>query len=499
MKKQTLTAVLAAALLLSAATACGSEAQTPAETGSVQAEQAETEAVTEAAPALYTDSIAPVDYNGAEFRVYTSNYINGWTNNTLINYAGEENGEVVNDTLFARDRYMEETFHVKLAYEVDETGSTGTQLKLVSNSILAGDKSYHMILLDHAEICKSLSIQGMLYPLNYVDGIRLNEGYWMKKLNDKCRIGESLYFASCAISPRYYSSVYLVMFNRDMARDLDLPDMYDMVESGKWTYDQMFSLAKMAVRDLNGDGKMDASDQFGAMYGSQEGYLLGAGLSLLENQNGKLVCMLNDTKTIDYLHNLCDCFQYEGVYCENRSDVDYESVINNGRALFFNPMTADLTDYRDLPYDYGILPFPKLSEEQDGYVGFSQPWVNVTPMIPITVSGDELSMSGTLTDAMAAYGYDYIRPAVFDNVICLKGTRDEQSARIIDLIFENVTLELASDLHLNALTGVFFDYLRDNLGKQDIVSSYAAQQSKIDAAISDIMNTYAKNEQEILG
>ncbi|MCQ2432354.1 MAG: hypothetical protein MJ175_07110, partial [Clostridia bacterium] len=435
----------------------------------------------------------------AEFRVYTSNYINGWTNNTLINHADEENGEIVNDTLFARDRFIEETFNVTMKYEVDETGSTPTQIKLLTNSILAGDRGYDMILLDHAEVCKNLSIQGMLYPLNYVDGINLDAGYWMKHLNDKCRIGESLYFASCAISPRYYSSVYVVMFNRDMARSLDLEDMYDLVETGKWTYDKMFSLARLAVHDLNGDGKMDTTDQIGCMYGSQEGYLLGAGLGLLENRGGKLYCMLEDSKVIDYLHKLVDCFQYDGVYCENRSDIDYDSVIKNGTTLFFNPMTADLTDFRDLTYDYGILPFPKLNEEQDGYIGFSQPWVNVTPMIPITVSGDALSMAGTLTDAMAAYGYDYIRPAVFDNVICLKGTRDEQSARIIDLIFENVQLELASDLRLTALTNVFFDYVANKLGKQDIVSTYAAQKSKIDAAIQNIMDTYAQNELEILG
>ncbi|MCQ2431760.1 MAG: hypothetical protein MJ175_04060 [Clostridia bacterium] len=500
MKSRSFAAALAAALLLAAVTSCGSEDTPATPTDTTAPAGGETAAVTEEAEKTYSAALESIDYNGAEFRAYTSNYINGFTNNSIINYAEEETGEVVNDALFARDRFMEDHYNIKMAWEVDETGNTGTQSKLMTNSILSGDNSYHMILLDHAEICKALSMQGMLYPLNYVDGIDLKADYWMPALNDKCRIGNSLYYASCAISPRYYSSVYITMINRDMAKELDLPDVYDLVENGKWTLDAMFDMAKLAVQDMDGDGKLDPNkDRIGAMYGCQEGYVLAAGFNFIENQNGKLVCMFDDAKLITYMQKLASRFQENGIYYEGRSELDWDGIINNGNALFTNPCTMDLTDYRDLGYDYGILPCPKMDEAQKGYVGFSQPWVNVTPMIPITVTGADLTMAGVLTNALAAYGYDYIRPAVFDNVICLKGTRDEQSARIVNQIFENVTFDLSIDCGISSVSSIVSKYLARELGKQDITSMYAADKSKIAEQIQGLMDTYAKNEAEVLG
>ena len=493
-------AALAALLTLSAVTACESGASAPETTNAGNADTAPAAAeAAEEAVRHYTDELAPVDYNGAEFKIYTTNYVNGWTNNSLLSYAEEENGEVINDALVARDRYMEDTFNVKLVYELDPDGNTGTQTGRIKKSVTAGDDSFHMILLDLGSVCAGVSKQGMLYPLDYVGGIDLKADYWMPKVNDSCRIGNSLYFVSCAISPRYYGSVYVVMFNRDMAKELDLDNMYDLVANDQWTLDRMFDMAKLAARDLNGDGKMDPSDQLGAMYGSQEGYVLAGGFNFVANQNGKLVCSLDDAKTVNYMQKLADCFQTYGVFYEGHPSIDYEGVINNGTALFFNPCTCDLTDYRELPYDIGILPIPKMSEEQDGYIAFSQPWINVTPMVPITVSGDALAMTGTLTNAMAAYGYDYVRPACFDNVICLKGTRDAESARIVEKMFENVTFDLAINLGISSVNSITRSYLASDLGKQDIVSLYAAQKSKVDAELQSIMATYAANEAEILG
>ena len=91
-------AALAAFLTLSAVTACESGASAPVTTDAGNADTAP--AVTDAAEEAvrhYTDELAPVDYNGAEFKIYTTNYVNGWTNNSLLSYAEEENGEVIND------------------------------------------------------------------------------------------------------------------------------------------------------------------------------------------------------------------------------------------------------------------------------------------------------------------------------------------------------------------------------------------------------------------
>jgi hypothetical protein len=107
-------------------------------------------------------------------------------------------------------------------------------------------------------------------------------------------------------------------------------------------------------------------------------------------------------------------------------------------------------------------------------------------------------MVGTLTDAMVAYGYDYVKPAVYDNVIRLKGTRDEQSALIVDKIFSNVAVELSCTLWLSSF-GPINKIFTTNLGKQEITSVYAKQQKAIKAELDGIMATYAEWEAMLSG
>ena len=83
---------------------------------------------------------------------------------------------------------------------------------------------------------------------------------------------------------------------------------------------------------------------------------------------------------------------------------------------------------------------------------------------------------------MVAYGYDYVKPAVYDNVIRLKGTRDEQSALIVDKIFANVAVELSCTLWLNSY-GSINQVFTTNLGKAEITSVYAKQQKATQKAI----------------
>ena len=140
---------------------------------------------------------------------------------------------------------------------------------------------------------------------------------------------------------------------------------------------------------------------------------------------------------------------------------------------------------------------PKKDETQDSYIGYSQPWASACPSIPITVTGERLDMTGTLVDAMAAYGYDYLRPAVFDNVIQLKGARDEKSSQIIDMMFENITFELTSILNFDKLNGELQEHFTRKLGKKDVVTLYASIKDKTETAISVIEEQYGNFENNL--
>ena len=100
-------------------------------------------------------------------------------------------------------------------------------------------------------------------------------------------------------------------------------------------------------------------------------------------------------------------------------------------------------------------------------------------------------MTGVMLNAMAAYGYDYLRPAVFENVIQLKGTRDQQSEKIVDQLFDHVTFELAAILRFGSFDDKINAFFCNNLGKQDIASLYASLKSAAEGEIASVLETYA--------
>ena len=55
-------------------------------------------------------------------------------------------------------------------------------------------------------------------------------------------------------------------FNQNMAEDYGIGDIYDLVDTGKWTWDALYSFGQLAASDLNNDGKFTIDDRFGFSY-----------------------------------------------------------------------------------------------------------------------------------------------------------------------------------------------------------------------------------------
>ncbi len=485
---------LLAVLSVVSLTACGN---TQSESETTITETVATETVANPtepeAETMAIDTLPSADFGGETFNIITNNTLAGLTIPTTIQLATELTGEVMNDTLYNRDRWLEEKYNVKVETFNRDDWSWNVINQNYQTGIQSGDFEYELIIEDLAEVTRVLSTSGLLYPLNMIDTIQLQEDYWFPKLNEELKVGGDLYFAACPISPRYYGSAYVIMFNRDLATDLAIPDLYETVTNGAWTLDKMDEYAAMAVQDTNGDGKWTEDDVYGMWYEvlTGESIILGAGHHYIVNEGDTLKVMLKDENLLNIMQKFAGMCQKEYTVYDN-GGLDTGVIRERGNYLFWNPCTFNLASFREFTHDFGILPMPKGNEAQDGYYGYSQPWANSTALIPITVTGDRLTMAGTLTNAMTAYGYDYIRPAVFDNVIQLKSVRDQRSAEIIDMIFENVTFELATVLKFGDLYTTTTAYFTSNLGKQEITSAYAAIETKVATEIENILATYAE-------
>lgn len=62
-----------------------------------------------------------------------------------------------------------------------------------------------------------------------------------------------------------YDYTHMLIFNRNIAEDFSPDSPYELVKSGKWTVDAMFSMTKTVTGDVNGDTVMDENDCWGLL------------------------------------------------------------------------------------------------------------------------------------------------------------------------------------------------------------------------------------------
>ena len=66
-----------------------------------------------------------------------------------------------------------------------------------------------------------------------------------------------------------------------MAEELNIGNVYEMVDNGTWTLDKMAELGSVAYSDVNGDSKCDTGDKYGIGLGNVihfDAYYTAAGL-----------------------------------------------------------------------------------------------------------------------------------------------------------------------------------------------------------------------------
>ena len=85
----------------------------------------------------------------------------------------------------------------------------------------------------------TMTLRGLYRDLLPAQNLNFEQPWWPGKLLDDTTINGKLYFCSGDISTNVLQQMYLVLFNKSMADELKLPDLYEIADQGKWTIDKM--------------------------------------------------------------------------------------------------------------------------------------------------------------------------------------------------------------------------------------------------------------------
>ena len=357
-------------------------------------------------------------------------------------------GEIVDDAVRLRNTYVEDLLNVNITSPDDELGVWTDFPSTIQPLIMAGDTTYDAYVAATWGLFKS-SLNGLLLPLSDIDTLDFGNPWWDSELIEMFSLGSnSTYFAAGAINyyDDYATTALLINTKLCSQNDLELP--YQMVLDGKWTIDRFCEYAKAYAADVNGDSVYDENDAYGLIcnIGIPYKFTCGAGESfILIDDNG--FATLNQSErlfnVVDKLFtNILD--RNNNAICVVERKLGYDignALFPNGQSLFYVDMVGGIDAMRRKMEDnFGIIPIPKYDEEQENYYSVFDTAYGTAYAIPVTQEAPETI--GRVLEVMGFYSQNTIYPAVIEKNILVKGIRDEESGKMLDLIFKNKFYEL---------------------------------------------------------
>ena len=251
--RKTFIHVLALALLLSS---CGQAAVSDVRDTTAE----ETSGETTAAEPEY--EYADIDLGGETFTLLnTSQTYNFYS---YLDF-DEATGETLNDAIFNRNRKAEDLYNFDLEIVEFELQNANTKF---CQSVLAGDDSYDAAFLRDYYLKTELT-EGYLMNLDTVPEFQLDKEWWDGEVTEESRIGKSrqALFAMTDVSLCDFEGTMVTFINENIMTDLGLEDPYELVRSGKWTFDK-FCEFMHAGASLGGDESFTLKQDGNARYGA---------------------------------------------------------------------------------------------------------------------------------------------------------------------------------------------------------------------------------------
>ena len=483
MKKKVVSIALLCALL--ASVGCGSSdggADTPTGTTAPSGSDATTTQPEETSEFQAAD----VKYSGKDF-IIAENDIGDWMQSAFIT---EENGDVLNDSIYKRNSIVEDLYGINLKGYKIEGGRNSQDLASIKNTILAGDKEFDIAYIP-GQLCKNiLSDPQYLIPLSDLDTIDLSHSWWAQNSVEEMTFGGKTVSATGDMIVTTTGSTTVTFFNKTLAEQYNL-DIYNTVREGKFTLDYVYNTGKTVSADLNGDAKRDAdNDRFGLIVESLNlmHTVNTAGEKLItKDSEGYPVCNVGSSAIVDivqkYVSIIDDTDNVISVQDGRITDGGPAGVFNSDRAMFWYTNLQRMKAARSFDAEFGLVPLPKY-DESDEYIGPVGGYWDSWLMIPATQ--DDTDYVGNVVEALGYYSQQYVTPAFIETSVTTKTLRDDDSAEMLEIVLANRSFD----------AGMYFGWGYDQLigtavdHNPNFASLIAADKSKIDASIAEFVKNF---------
>ena len=389
------------------------------------------------------------DYDGYEFKILYFSMGDGLNQQDFD--ATTYTGDVLNDLIFAKNSIVQEEYNIKLKLDLLPKSE---QAVLIRNVVSSGDIPHDVYGIGYQYL--SLAYEGLLLDLNTLEDLDFSKEWWDSNWNKSMGVTDQLYCASGDFSIQTQLSASAICFNKNLFETYDLEEPYELVRSGKWTYEKLLEYTHNFYVDLNEDGEMDVEDQYGLTgWRAESAYSLfySSGFSFGSNskQNG-LQLKYNSDKLNTAFEYVYRIWNEQQSYLNHGSSTTHSyswDVFKDDRALFCDTTLSKIGLFlKDMKSPYGILPLPKMNEEQENYASYIG---RIIPLTCVSKAVSDPQRAGNIIEALCAVSYDRVTPDTFSIVTKLQNAHDADSGEMIDIVIRN---KFFDPIHWYEITGL---------------------------------------------
>lgn len=418
------------------------------------------------------DDLPEINFGDSDFMIYNTNSsANTWYLTTYVDFE-EDSADVLESAIYHRNAIVEDRFGIV----IKENYSTRDDL---TTHLTAGGDGVDMLLINAPS---AFMTKHLLYDLNTLDNIDLDKPYW----DQNARVDNSLtgkYFAGIGdFMTTHIDVTACIFFNKSIVTDYNLESPYELIDNYKWTYDKMYEMGKKVISDSDGNGVYNDLDRYALLSHSGMIYpflIFGSGETYVTKDENDIPYVSYNTekfvnvfeKILSIVHSEGDTFTYDARVSPSTmglGDRIQEVMFPNNQALFWIECVSWSKALRDMEADFGIITSPMYNEEQGQYYNFVDGNI-YCECIPTTLVGENLNRATIIVEALNSSSSGVV-DAYYD--ISLKGKhyRDEESGRMLDLIFANRIYDISVLFNVSAVTTVLEKMGVDN--DTDLASCY---------------------------
>lgn len=402
----------------------------------------------------------------------------------------EEMGfSTVKDLIYERDAVVEERFHVDIVSK-PINGGWGVHedfIDYVRDTVATGMVDYD-IIAGYAAIIPTLIAEGIFIDWYDIPHVDLEREWWSQDLVDELTIDGNLYLLSGDISLLFWESMQGMFFNKTLAENAGIENLYDVVRDGEWTFDKMMEVIRIAnVEDDNPETKIYGYTS--CLTTQVDVYQDAFDIPVTtKDADGRPYFTINQEKTYTALQMVYDLVCGSTYFYEAADKAESVKMFGENRALFLPTMLGNGSIINTYDCNFGILPMPKFDTNQENYHTTCEDAYSLMA-VPIT-SKDNLEFIGMITEALCAQSYRAVVPEWYTVILQNRYTKDEDSIEMIEIIREGILCNFGY-IHSYALDWPAHQFnICINNGTTDFASNWQSKEATFNKNLEDLLDAY---------